>query len=111
MNHLDSATEQKGQIVSDQVVLYILYALAGGIAGFIRFLESKKKFGWRATTASVMLSSLSATAILGWWFENQVLEYPTRCLAIALLIGYSQPNIAGLLSLILKSKGINEGET
>lgn len=93
--------------MNEQVMLYTLYAFAGGIAGLIRFLESKKRFSWRVVSTSVLISTLSTLIMIGWWFESEVAEHPTRCLAFALSIGYLQPNITLIVSLILKAKGIS----
>lgn len=93
--------------MDEQVILYILYAFAGGIAGLIRFLESKKRFNWRVISTSVLVSALSTLIVIGWWFDTEVVEHPTRCLAFSLAIGYLQPNITLIIGLILKAKGIS----
>lgn len=86
--------------------IYFLLAIAGAIAGFIRFYESKKNWSFRVAVSSSLVGSIISLSIIGYFFEEIVIKHPARALALALAIGYIQPNIASVVksSLGLKDK-------
>lgn len=98
---------QKGRIVEDRTTLYFIYAAAGGIAGLIRFLESKKKFNWRIVLVSILAGALGSVAVISYFFGDEVTKSQTKYLGLSLMIGYANPNILAAINFVLKSKGIN----
>lgn len=90
----------KGAMVNEEVKLYILFAVAGAVAGFIRFMESKRKFTLRTVITSSLISAIASTFIISWWFDGLVLVKPIKCTTLACALGYAQPNIVRLIELI-----------
>ena len=90
--------------MNEQIALYLLFAFSGAVAGFIRFAESKRQWSWRVVITSVLMGSMISVAIIGWWFADMARETPIRCLALSLALGYAQPSLANIVSVILKSR-------
>lgn len=86
---------------------YLLFAVAGGMAGFARFLRSTKQWKWRVVVSFALFGAIASVAVIGLVFGNDVHANPWKCVAYSLLIGFGQPEFAGIfVSNVLKALGV-----
>lgn len=91
----------------EQILVYAFLAVAGMLAGFIRFLRSKQKWDLRYVIASSLTGGLMAMVPIGYYWGNKAVDNPWGCMALALCIGFVQPDLSLMLNTLLRNKGIN----
>jgi len=75
---------------------YLLFAVAGGTAGFARFLRSSRQWRWRVVLSFALFGALASVVVIGLSFGNEVYANPWKCLSYSLVIGFAQPEFAGI---------------
>ena len=89
-------------MIWEEVVIYGWIAAAGGIAGLTRFLGSERIFKIRTIVAMTLLGMISSIAIIGFAYHDEITKIPFKCIAIAIIVGYSQLNLTVIAQYLVK---------
>lgn len=96
--------------MDQEVSTYIMAAAAGCIAGLIRFLKSPKQWRMRTVVASSLFGGMLSIITVGFWVGSDVIGKRWYVLAVALAIGFVQPEVIvtlGAIKTALMAGGIN----
>lgn len=90
--------------------LYMIFGIAGGLAGFARFLRSERKWRWRTVIAATLVGSLVSITIIGAAFGKVAQENPWLCLSVSIAAGFGIPDLAvvgdAVLQAVIKARGV-----
>lgn len=87
------------------IVFYAAIGLLGSVSGFVVFLQSAQQWKWRRVISTTLTGGLLAVASVAFWYGDAT-DNPWPAVAVAILIGMTQPKAHDLLAGIIKKSGI-----
>lgn len=95
-------------MTEQEITIYTMSAVAGFLAGLVRFCKYDTNLTVRAILSFTLFGSLLSLVTVGLLHGNDVEEVPWRCLAESLLVGFIQPEGLSFLTMLtrLGAKGL-----
>jgi hypothetical protein len=91
-----------GQMNAEEAAIYLVMAIAGGIAGFIRFANSTRVWKFRVVLSSCFMGIALSLMAISISFGSDVNAHFWKCFGISIFIGLFQPNLAPAYEVMIR---------